>query len=353
MAKNLLLILISFFVSCLLAEIIFRLSGSYQTYQEKASSGGYVSPFETRTKWGYGWDNTHPPYSKVGGLQREFLYEWIANNEGLKGNTLKIKKTGKRIMVFGDSFTESMGAPADSAYPKLLQDLLWATGDTTIEVINCGTSGADVFTEYKLLTGKMLKYQPDLIIVTFNTTDLYEYTIRGGFERFKPNNKLEYRKPPWFEPLYAKSYLIRVVVHDILNYDSRFLRPSDAEMMDSLAVQNVIAVIDSFRHLCNTIDCALGMVFHPMQYEFLEPDAYRISPIIAYCRAKNIPYIDNFNCMKDAGVTNENIHAYYWPIDGHYKAKGYELMAKCAFELIIRNQLIALKKHAPSLSLVF
>ncbi|MCW5906333.1 MAG: hypothetical protein KIS94_00600 [Chitinophagales bacterium] len=312
--------------------------GSYQSYQERASNAGYVSSFESRSKWGYGWDNTHPVYSKVGGFQREFLYEWTANNEGLKGDTLKVEKSGARIMIFGDSFTESMGAPTDSAYPQLVQHLIRSSGDSTTQVINCGTAGGDVFTEYMLLKGKMLKYRPDVVIVTFNSTDLYEFTVRGGFERFKPDNKVEYRTPPWFEPIYARSYLVRVVVHDILKYDSRFLRPTEAVAMDSLSIKNNIAVIDSFRALCSTINCQFGMVFHPMQNEFLEETEYGNAPIISYCRKQQIPYIDNFDCMKNAGINSKNIHTYYWPIDGHYKVKGYEVMAQCAFELLTQNK---------------
>lgn len=207
MRKNLLLLFGSLLLVCLLVEVYCRYTGYYISYSEASSGGDYGSPFETREQWGYGWFNTPQPFTKQSCNKVEFQYDWISNNEGLRGDTIKIEKKGSRIMVFGDSFTEGMGAPDDSTYPQLLEDLIHVHLDSTAEVINCGPSGSDIFTAFVLFKEKMLQYKPDYVIVTFNSTDLYEYTVRGGFERFKENDRVEYRKAPWFEPLYAKSYL--------------------------------------------------------------------------------------------------------------------------------------------------
>lgn len=333
MKKNLLLLFSSLIVVGLLLEILCRLTEHHISYGERSSSGGYASPFKSRNEFGYGWDETPKPFTEQTTNKIEFQYKWISNNEGLRGENLALKKTGKRILVFGDSFTEGMGAPDDSTYPVLLAHMIHDQLDSTAEIINCGPSGSDIFTEYKLFTGKMLKYKPDIVLVTFNSTDLYEFTIRGGFERFKPGNKVEYRKPPWFESLYAKSYLVRLIVHDILFYDYRFLQPWDNKAMDKLALDKTCAAIDSFNLLCRENNSRFAMVFHPMGTEYPVED-YKNAPLISYCQKANIPYVDEFEFLTAHGINNSNIKKYYWHGDGHFNSKGYEFLAQCVFGFI-------------------
>jgi lysophospholipase L1-like esterase len=334
MKKNLLLLLSALIASGFLIEILCRLTGHYISYYEKSSGTGYVSPFQSRSRFGYGWDETPKPFSTVECYKLEFHYVWKANNEGLRGPNLSIRKTGKRILVFGDSFTEGMGAPDDSTYPYLLGQLINHKLDSTAEVINCGPSGSDLFTEYKLFTGKMLKYQPDYVLATFNSTDLFEFSTRGGFERFKKNNKVEYRKPPWFEPLYAKSYLFRFVLHDVLKYDYRYLSRSNAKAMDSLSVKAYCAVIDSFNLLCKANGSQFGMVFHPLRFEYQE-NFYPVTDVISYCKQQHIPYADDAAFMKQAGIGAVN--DLYYMLDGHFNSRGYHLLAQCAYELFQRE----------------
>jgi lysophospholipase L1-like esterase len=331
MKKNILFLLYTLLVIACSIELLYRLTGRYISYGEKSSNGGYNSPFETRSKFGYGWSETPNPFTLQNCNKQEFQYQWWSNNEGLRGDTIALQKSGKRIMVFGDSFTEGMGAPNDSTYPKLLGDLIHRSIDTSIEVINCGPSGSDVFTEYKLLTGKMLKYKPDIVLVTFNSTDLYEYTIRGGFERFKANNTVEYRKAPWFEPLYAKSYFFRFLVHDIFDYDYRFLKNSDSKKIDKQAIEEVCKAIDSFNTTCASNNCKFGMVFHPMFFEYPSDD-YQMAPVIDHCNKANIPTVDMCNFLQKSGIHSITPEI-YWPKDGHFNGKGYELLAKTALEL--------------------
>lgn len=38
--------------------------------------------------------------------------------------------------------------------------------------------------------------------------------------------------------------------------------------------------------------------------------------------------------MDSLKVTQEQIHNYFWVIDGHHNSKGYAMMAQCIFENI-------------------
>lgn len=90
-----------------------------------------------------------------------FTTLWAANNEGLNEMNLTVEKQGKHLMIFGVSFTEGVGASSDSSFPRTLEKLLHQKFDSTIQVINCGIAGSDIFTEYELLKLRMMKYKPE------------------------------------------------------------------------------------------------------------------------------------------------------------------------------------------------
>ena len=266
MKQNITLLLFSLISCILIAEIILRINGKYLSYSEQCiEDGEYVSPY---SKDNLGWAHTPQPFSVWKDEKAEFTTFWIANNEGLKDKNISLKKEGLRVFILGDSFTEGVGAPNDSAYPRVLEKLLSANSDTPIEVINCGISGADIFSEYKLLKNKMLKYKPDYVIVTLNSSDFIDYIYRGGFERFLQNNEMQYKKAPWFEPLYAKSHIVRHIVHDGYDLGFDFLNPQEREQMMLFANKMIVQAIDSFQNLCTRNKIKFSMVFHPLKQEF-------------------------------------------------------------------------------------
>jgi len=45
-------------------------------------------------------------------------------------------------------------------------------------------------------------------------------------------------------------------------------------------------------------------------------------------REKNIPYADLTNFFQERVPKRDYFEEYKWPIDGHYNARGYELLAR-------------------------
>ena len=331
MKKNLLLLFLSFAIPYVLVETAFRINGKYMSYNERTESGSYVSPFDTGDD---GWIFTYKPFAKIEDIKSEFATSWIANNEGLHDKNIPINKTGRRILVLGDSFTEGAGAPNDSCYPRILENLLRANCDSAMEVINCGNSSSDIFFEYYLLKLKMLKYQPDFVLVTINSSDYYDFIIRGGFKRFADNNQLKYRSAPWFEPLYAHSYLVRRMVHDVYGYDYGFLQPDERTLVLGQAEKEMAAVIDSFQYLCNAYKIKLGFIFHPIQAEIMFPESYQRDKLMKHCKDSEIAFADELPFLNRHGIDRSNCQKISWPVDGHFNSKGYELLAQCAYEFI-------------------
>jgi lysophospholipase L1-like esterase len=330
--KRLVVFLISLFISLLIAEIIFRMNGKYASYNEITGMGSYTSPFAVGSEEPYHIVSPHTVHEQTG---TEFTMRWTANNEGLNDSDFVVPKKGVRILALGDSFTEGVGATPDSTFPKQLSLLLKDSLAYATEVWNCGYSGSDPVYEFHLLKDKLLKYNPDMVVVTINSTDINEATVRGGFERFKCDGTVHYHKPPWFEPLYRKSYVTRRIVHDYFKYNWQFIRQTEEKHTEDMAVEQLITAIDSFKQLCETKNIKLLVVFHPFCYELTTGNNYRISPLIAYCENKQIPYADVRKRFFELGIDSSNASALYWKTDMHHNNKGYNYFVKSIGQQVV------------------
>lgn len=76
-----------------------------------------------------------------------------------------------RILIIGDSFTEGQGVEIKQTYGKLLESEFKDQSDKKVEVITAGMAGWSPLPEYLYLGKYGLSYHPDLVILTFNTTD--------------------------------------------------------------------------------------------------------------------------------------------------------------------------------------
>lgn len=331
MRKNILLLCFSCVFALGVGELFCRIKGSYLSYNERTGASGYTSPFEMDSR-----DSTraYQPYTKRLLKRNEFTDEWTSNADGLKEKNITQKKNKKRILILGDSFTEGVGAPPDSSYPRILETLLVNSNDSA-EVINAGIGGSDIFFEYKLLQVLLPKYQPDVVIVTCNASDIFEYSTRGGFERFHKDGSIHYRNAPWFEPLYAHSLFARVFIHDVLQYDFNFIPKDQYNTETAKALQRMALAIDWVQLLCRQQQIPFGMVFHPFHGDFEYPETYLMKDLVKHCNQNHIPNVDALPYMQTKGINNNNWASIYWPMDGHFKPKGYALLANCTYTVLL------------------
>ena len=332
MKGNLILLTISLIIALALVEMGLRITGRYATYTERTDTGSYVSPFQV----GYGesWYRVHAPNQKIAYQNKEFSASWITNNEGFDDKTFSVTKQGKRIMVLGDSFTEGSGAPNDSSYPRQLADIIKDSVDAPVEVWNCGVGGSDLFYEFVLFRDKLLKYKPDMAVVTINNTDIYETMIRGGFERFGKDRKTHYKKGPWFEPLFEHSYVVRAIAIDAFGYGFSFIKKSEDQQLRETAMDELCIAMDSFSVLCKEKNIALSFAFHPMQSEMESRDKYFAVKQIAHCGKLGYDYVDAREQFYKMGIDADSAKKLYWSIDGHFNPTGYHYLAWCVWENI-------------------
>ncbi len=338
MVKNVLLLSISFIVALGIGELVLRHSGNFASYSEQSANGEYISFFSNQF---YRVPFCWPPDFAILNEKLEFTSQFVTNSLGLRNAEVGTKK-GLRILVLGDSFTEGFGAPNDSTYPILLQKYFHENDMPEVEVINAGVSGSDIFFALNFFVEKLSALQPDIVIYTLNNSDIIDYSSRGGFERFLPNGKLQFKEAPWYEPLYAQSHFVRAWVHIVLNRDFTFATPAERVVNESIALQQINLALDSMFRICESADAFFVPVLMPMCGEVIVSTQYFVPNTIAFCKKNKLPYIDTKPCLENQGLTAENVYNYYYEKDMHFTPKGYALLAKCVHERLVQLKLIAL-----------
>jgi len=253
-------------------------------------------------------------------------YEWIKEKPY---NTI-------RILCLGDSFTEGDAAHYDSSYVSFLRRSIQKKYPQ-IEVMNAGSCGSDPFFNFVNLRDRLIQYQPDIIVQTYSSNDLFnDYGLRGGMERFQRKDYLSYPKFPWWEPIYAVSYVFRIFARVAgYNNDLTLYKGTDEEKNTILQVHATFFKEDyqafAKEHGLQWFLCAFPMrnELRDKRYEFNQPafqDSLRKEGIRAY---------DLLSCYSAYLKTHQGNYAdFFWQIDAHHNAKGYQMMANCIEQII-------------------
>ena len=328
-----------------LLEACLRIGGFYYTYTEKMD-GQYVSYYNAiRPSWYY---ETPRPYDSITDMKPEYNYLSLTNNYGYRDRDFDTNNDAHvtKMLVLGDSFAEGMGAPQDSTWPHLLENLLNQQDSSKYRVYNCGAAGSDPFFEYVMLRDKWIKLKPDKVIMSINYSDINDYITRGGMERFRPDGTVAYNKGPWFEPLYKRSHVARLFVHFILRYDFSLLSPSEHADKVKEALDKIADCAASARELCKSKNIAFLVVLHP----YIDPyDRYlkkqdQLPLIEKLLRKGNIEVINLFEDFAKR-VNESNYQTYSWPRDMHYTSQGYDLFAHLLWRRINTDYPDLLKKQ--------
>lgn len=321
--KKLFAFFFAFIIIVVVLEIGLRLTGRLKTYSEK-SFGSYQSPYALNT-------NSHfykgSPFDTVQNTTKEFSYTYFYNELGLNDlhTTQSVDKKNTSIFL-GDSFTFGAGAPQDSSVPALLTTM------SNCNFINVGFSGSDPFFESKLIDSLFKPLGFENYIVMINVSDLYDYIFRGGSERFLPGGKLKYNKAPWWEKIHQHSYIIRAIVHGILQMDFTLLPKKIMKQKKEEAIKeysklffqknkelngNLIVIFQPYARQYSSSNQILNEV---MNFNYLLELANNL-------KINNVKTI-NLNDTLSSIINANNFLDYSWEIDGHYNSKGYLLLSQ-------------------------
>jgi lysophospholipase L1-like esterase len=327
----------TFFLALIIVELFLRYAiAEYVTYPEKNV------PFYYNYVYGYNYVLNHNIKKEhifvYNGNQKaiinfkEYKYELNTNSEGLRDREYPVTKSDReyRIIGLGDSFTEGRGVCSDSTWGKFLErGLNSKIKNKKTTVINAGIAGSDIFFEYILLKKRLIKYNPDLVILAINSSDIEDVIIRGGIERFKKDNNVRYGKISGQICLYSLSYIFRHINHDILKRDYLLLKHKERKKQDKKAIKKIYFCILKFKKLSDVQNFDLLIVFHPMSNEVIKGKwefANIIKKINYETDIQTLNLLDYY--LKKTKISKQNISQYYWDIDLHHKARGYKIFAK-------------------------
>ena len=107
--------------------------------------------------------------------ERELEYTAGINAQGYRGRDFSVPKPegNLRIFVIGDSFTFGVGARDDETIPYLLEQAL-KKKYPNIDVINAGIGHTSPITHFINIKNIHLKYEPDVVVLLFDMTDLWD-----------------------------------------------------------------------------------------------------------------------------------------------------------------------------------
>lgn len=199
--KELIILISSLLVSCIVAELFLRCFHP-TAYRQPP----YPLPEDV-------WRELLHTSSSVPGLAYELApnkeiisYGKIirTNSFGLRDRETTLNKPPSllRIVALGDSFTFGFGVSGDETYPKVLEKLLNESatkGDYQYEVLNFGVGGYSTRDEALVFKYKVPPWKPDLVIIGYVLND-------PETEPVQPLHAY-YQKPSWWQ----YSHLLRLI----------------------------------------------------------------------------------------------------------------------------------------------
>jgi len=335
--QNVALLLISALLVLFCAEVFLRFLRKDPITYSEMHGNGYVSMY--RTDVGDNWyvlrkegrKDIHTlewaPYEVRDNKTLDYQYpDYQCNARGLRGKLPHANQ--KVVLTLGDSFNEGAGAPCDSTYPVLLEKQLQAR-DTSWAVINGGVSGNDPFFDWQMLKKLHAAFAITDVVFLINSTDINDVQMRGGMERFLPSGELNYTDGPWWEPIYAISFVSRLFFHGVMKVE-RNLMTSEAHVhtMTSASLQIGQLFREVVVPFCESNAIRVHIVTHPLPHEFSEnSEVYeRMQSVLS-----NISGVSQCDCRIPL-QRFANGDELYWPNDRHFKPKGYALLSECVFQ---------------------
>jgi len=312
-----------------LLEIGLRATGVYQTYTERLGHG-YVTFYDV-VKPSWYW--TYLPNDTFILDHGEFRYDYITNSYGLREReTVWTDTTAIRLMVFGDSFTEGIGADADSSYPKALERRMKEQG-FDVSVYNAGSSGGDPFYSHVLLRDKLLEHDPTHVIVTVNRTDFEDHIFRGGYERFQDDGTAAFRKSPPFHETYKKYHVARFYYQMVKGYDNTLIKKNRKSEYLETANTAIKESLDSTYAMCRNHQVKFMVMGHVGPGEVCAEKLNNMILDKLDVWDFDYPYVKIADQFRER-INTKDCMDFGWPIDNHYNAVGYDAVAGCLLDAV-------------------
>ena len=171
--------------------------------------------------WDYNTGNLlNQPGTETVQKSFEFSTKIQINANGLRDQKYPFDKEDNvfRIIVIGDSMTFGWGVEAHDTYPKVLERMLNETAkDIEFEVINISKFGSGPLHFSQFLEYIGLKYQPDLVVVTFFPGNDLSDDLNTSFKSGLSNRIISFLKRNFYSSFFilSRAQRLRTVFQDM------------------------------------------------------------------------------------------------------------------------------------------
>ncbi|GIV35159.1 MAG: hypothetical protein KatS3mg031_2694 [Chitinophagales bacterium] len=318
------------------AEAVVRFSGHMSGYMEKRF-GFYWPVYHAGPRSAY---HVRCKTCAVSLKGKDFTFERTTNSLGIAFPEPPLQKDTNeiRILALGDSFTEGDGAPQDSTWVKAMERKLQQFYPAwKITCINAGVSGSDPVFEYHLLKNKLLQYQPDVVIVGINASDVEDIIVRGGLERFVSEDTCVFKKGPWWDKLYAVSHIFRMLVH--LHYNHLLLTAKEYQQAQQKAIAIITDILNRYAELGRQNDFRFISLLMPVRSDFERQRFESLQALAESLTAQDsLPVINLYDALvADSSISARDAKNFYWE-EGHPNSAGYILFGQKIAESLIGNR---------------
>lgn len=325
-----------------IGELLLRLLGTSETYIER--TGHWWEQLNVSVRGNIEEDRYYAfsPSDSISFDRSEFDYVHTSNSMGFfeKRNRFSGSSSEKtNILVLGDSYVQGVGAPQDSTWVLAMERRLNHLGFSA-ETFNAGMSGSDPWFGYVLLEDSLAELKPDIVIVSINTSDVADFAIRNGLSRFSSDGPLVYRSVPSWEPIYRVSHFFRLIV-SLFGYDPFMLSTQDHEAICDQFSEELVDLALKIDGLGSTHDFTPVFVVvpspHDLSNEETEPTIYNHVSVVqteSLLEASGLYSINLIPGLKSA-IPTEDFPNFWWPIDGHYNSKGYEVLGNLVADSLV------------------
>jgi hypothetical protein len=153
-------------------------------------SARYYSPFRLHERYLYelvpGGRREHKR-AEINGGER-ILYQ--VNRDGYRGDELDGIQTGKRIVVYGDSFIQGEFSTLPNTFTERLERRLSERLGTQVEVVNAGVGGYGPDQELRRLEDELPRLRPALVVVALFAGNDFGDVVRNKLFRLTDDGGL-------------------------------------------------------------------------------------------------------------------------------------------------------------------
>ncbi|MBN2406606.1 MAG: hypothetical protein JXJ19_02815 [Elusimicrobia bacterium] len=279
------------------------------------------------------------------------------NSKGLRGPELDYRKPAgtKRILFLGDSVTFGYNLEKDEdTFPYIVEKILKDERGLDIQAVNSGVGGYSPWQEYIYLQKEGLKYDPDLVVLTFVLNDVTEKFILkrfGGtgmasegwqlFQTASGKSGIRYLTRKLAERLkYGKDVKEGAREKEIYDSITMIYEPDKPWFRNAwkITLGNLSKIVE----LCRDKDIPLLLVITPYNHQFENIKDYSApqEKLRLFAIENNVPFLDMLPVLDETAKRNNISPMGYYLDYSHLSASGSRVVAEAISGFILEKKLL-------------